>query len=65
MKNGQDSARTADTNGLKQSILEMICYKSANEAFGLKARVKTNHGFHHEATGSLLCPVTMDWDDAA
>jgi len=27
------------------------------------SNVKTNRGFHHNATGVLLCPVGVDWSD--
>lgn len=67
MKGGQDGARTTDTNGLKTSIISMIFYKdNAGRAIsGLEDRDKTTRGFNNEATGSLLCPVDMDWADPA
>jgi hypothetical protein len=29
----------------------------------LSRNVKTNRGFHHNATGALLCPAGVDWGD--
>jgi hypothetical protein len=29
----------------------------------LSRNVKTKHGFHHSATGALLCPIGTDWND--
>jgi hypothetical protein len=29
----------------------------------LSRNVKVNRGFHHERTGSLLCPAGVNWTD--
>ena len=29
----------------------------------LNCKMKFDHGFHHETTGSLLCPAGVNWDD--
>jgi hypothetical protein len=30
----------------------------------LSPTVKLDHGFEHDDTGRLLCPVEYDWNDA-
>ncbi|KAF8497284.1 hypothetical protein JB92DRAFT_3125795 [Gautieria morchelliformis] len=62
---GQGSARQADTNGLKTNIIDMMFHpdNAAQGLSGLDRKVKITRGFHNDATGRLLCPVTLDWDD--
>ena len=33
-------------------------------AVSLSRNVKTNRGFHHPVTGSLLCPASLDWNNS-
>ncbi|KAF8501968.1 hypothetical protein JB92DRAFT_2833638 [Gautieria morchelliformis] len=65
LKAGQGSARQADTNGLKTNIIDMMFHpdNAAQGLSGLDRKVKITRGFHNDATGRLLCPVTLDWDD--
>ena len=51
------------SKGLKGPILDWITPRGQSLDPPLSRNVKVNRGFHHERTGSLLCPAGMDWND--
>ncbi|KAN0139553.1 hypothetical protein V8E53_002669 [Lactarius tabidus] len=57
---GRQQARRADANGVRSAIGQ---WPSINwePAFPV---VRHLLGFNHNTSGQLLCPVTLDWDDA-
>jgi hypothetical protein len=57
------SARSDDTKSLKGPILEWIVPFGQSLNPPLARNVKADRGFHHERTGTLLCPAGMDWSD--
>ncbi|OBZ74977.1 hypothetical protein A0H81_05476 [Grifola frondosa] len=61
---GASSARSDDTKSLKGHILDWI--GTPGEAFvpPIARNIKTNRGYHHEVTGSLLCPAGLNWADS-
>ena len=67
MKNGQDNARQTDTHNLNIHIIDMIFHDMEDVTqkglSGLHPNVKVTQGFNNKYTGSLLCPVNMDWND--
>lgn len=60
---GTLGARADDTKSLKSVILDWITPPGGSLNPPLSRNVKTDRGFFHNATGELLCPVTMDWSD--
>jgi len=60
---GAAAARADDTKSIKGAILEWIKRDGQNVEPALSRSSKTNRGFKHEVTGSLLCPVDLDWTD--
>lgn len=60
---GAAAARGDDTKSIKGTVLEWIKPKDRNIEPPISRSVKTNRGFKHELTGSLLCPVDLDWSD--
>jgi len=61
IQKGASSARSDDTKSLKSAILDWITPHGQSLNPPLARNVKTNHGFHHEHTGALLCPASLDW----
>ncbi|KAF8059026.1 hypothetical protein FPV67DRAFT_1565245 [Lyophyllum atratum] len=61
---GASASRGDDTKGMKSSILDWITPPGENLIPPLNRRGKADRGFRHEATGSLLCPANMNWEDA-
>ncbi|OBZ65520.1 hypothetical protein A0H81_14484 [Grifola frondosa] len=64
IQRGASSARSDDTKSLKGHILDWI--GTPGEAFvpPIARNIKTNRGYHHEVTGSLLCPAGLNWADS-
>ncbi|KAH6890794.1 hypothetical protein BKA70DRAFT_1234416 [Coprinopsis sp. MPI-PUGE-AT-0042] len=58
---GATNARSDDTRALKSIIIDWITPRGELLLPPLQRNIKTNRGFHHDRTGQLLCPVTMDW----
>jgi len=48
---------------MKGPILDWIMPQGESLNPPLTHNVKTDHGFHHDCTGFLLCPAGMDWFD--
>lgn len=64
LQKGVSSARSDDTKSLKGVVLEWITPRDVALNPPLTRNVKTNRGFHHNATGALLCPAGLNWNDA-
>ncbi|KAH6899085.1 hypothetical protein BKA70DRAFT_1231024 [Coprinopsis sp. MPI-PUGE-AT-0042] len=58
---GSANARSDDTRALKSSIVDWITPHGGVLVPPLQRNVKTDRGFHHDRTGQLLCPATLDW----
>lgn len=63
LRRGLAAARGDDTKGLKGIIIDWITPKGQILDPPLSRNSKVNRGFHHDATGALLCPTWMDWND--
>jgi len=63
VQKGVSSARSDDTKSMKGAVLEWITPRDIPLNPPLSRNVKTNRGFHHSATGTLLCPAGADWND--
>jgi hypothetical protein len=57
------SAKSDDTKSLKGPILDWVVPRGQFIQPPLARNIKTDRGFHHECTGSHLCPAGMDWSD--
>ncbi|KAF8221849.1 hypothetical protein L208DRAFT_1325779, partial [Tricholoma matsutake] len=64
IQKGISSARLDDTKSLKGVVLEWISPPSIPVHPPLCWNVKTNRGYHHPTTSTLLCPAGLDWNDA-
>jgi len=63
LQKGVSGARSDDTKGLKGLILDWITLRGQCLDPPLSRNVKVDRGFHHEQTGSLLCPTGMNWSN--
>lgn len=63
LRKGAAGARGDDTKSLKGAILDWITPKGQALDPPIHRNVKHTRGFHHEATGALLCPADLDWSD--
>ncbi|KAG6905071.1 hypothetical protein DXG01_005285 [Tephrocybe rancida] len=63
IQKGSSGARADDTKGMKAAIVDWITPTDGHLTPPIHRRSKTNRGFHHQATGSLLCPAGLDWTD--
>jgi hypothetical protein len=63
IQKGVSSGRSDDTKSMKGAVLEWIVPRGQALNPPLARNVKMDRGFHHERTGSLLCPAGMDWSD--
>jgi hypothetical protein len=61
---GSSNARADDTRALKSAIVDWITPRGGVLVPPLQRNVKSDRGFHHNRTGELLCPATMDWQDS-
>ena len=64
IQKGISSARSDNTKSLKGIVLEWISPPGIPINPPLSENVKTNRGYRHPLTGTLLCPVGVDWNDA-
>ncbi|KZP06774.1 hypothetical protein FIBSPDRAFT_763898, partial [Athelia psychrophila] len=55
------TARADDTKGLKGAVVDWITVKGQKSQ--LSRHIKSDHGFHNDRTGELLCPAAWDWKD--
>ncbi|KAG1887687.1 hypothetical protein F4604DRAFT_1877518 [Suillus subluteus] len=60
---GATGARGDDTKTLKSAILDWIAPRGEAIQPPLHRNSKIDRGFNHELTGSLLCPVGLDWNN--
>jgi hypothetical protein len=63
IQKGVSSARSDDTKSMKGAVLDWVTPRDIALNPPLARNVKTARGFHHNATGSLLCPAGVDWND--
>ena len=63
IQKGVSSARADDTKSMKGAVLDWITPRDVALNPPLSRNVKTNCGYHHNATGVLLCPTGLDWND--
>ena len=63
IQKGVSSARSDDTKSMKGAVVEWITPRDGSLNPSLSRNVKTNRGYHHHATGALLCPAGIDWKD--
>ncbi|KIM58657.1 hypothetical protein SCLCIDRAFT_127813 [Scleroderma citrinum Foug A] len=63
LSKGTSGARGDDTKSLKGAILDWITLRGQSLVPPLACSVKVDHGFHHERTGTLLCPTGLDWSN--
>ncbi|KAH6907335.1 hypothetical protein BKA70DRAFT_1104843 [Coprinopsis sp. MPI-PUGE-AT-0042] len=59
---GSSNARSDDTRALKSAIVDWITPQGGILVPPLLRNVKTDRGFHHDRTGQLICPATLDWN---
>jgi hypothetical protein len=63
IQRGANAARADDTKGMKGTIIDWITPPGQSIIPPLNRKMKFDRGFHHEATGSLLCPAGVNWDN--
>ena len=59
-----DSARSDDTARLKTVVVEWLMSSKPTPELALESHQKEGHGFYHNTTGRLICPVEYNWSDA-
>ncbi|KAG6905869.1 hypothetical protein DXG01_017226 [Tephrocybe rancida] len=64
LQKGANGARSDDTKSLKGAVIEWITPKGQALTPPLTRNVKIDRGYHHERTGSLLCPTGLNWQDS-
>ncbi|KAH6885583.1 hypothetical protein BKA70DRAFT_1444974 [Coprinopsis sp. MPI-PUGE-AT-0042] len=62
---GSANARSDDTRALKSAVVDWITPRGEVLVPPLQRNVKADRGYHHNRTGELLCPATMDWQDSS
>ena len=63
LRKGVLGARGDDTQSLKGAVLDWIVPIGQTLNPSLNRNKKDDHGFKHERTGALLCPINLDWSD--
>lgn len=48
---------------MKGTVVDWVTPAGENLVPPLSRRHKNDRGFHHEATGALLCPANLSWAD--
>ncbi|KAH6867767.1 hypothetical protein BKA70DRAFT_1132631, partial [Coprinopsis sp. MPI-PUGE-AT-0042] len=64
LSKGSANAHADDTRALKSAVIDWITPPGGVLVPPLQRNIKTDRGFHHNRTGQLLCPATLDWTDA-
>ena len=64
LQNSHFYSRGDNTQSLKGAILDWITPQGQALNPPLTWNKKDDHGFNHETTGALLCPIDLDWSDA-
>ncbi|KAG2357556.1 hypothetical protein BDR07DRAFT_1297493, partial [Suillus spraguei] len=52
-----------DTKTLKSAVLKWLMPRGQVVIPPLSRSIKSDHGFNHEVTGALLCPIGLDWSN--
>ena len=60
---GVSGARGDDTQSLKSTVLDWIVPIGQTLNLLLNQNKKDDCGFKYECTGTLLCPIVLDWFD--
>ncbi|KIJ91734.1 hypothetical protein K443DRAFT_685762 [Laccaria amethystina LaAM-08-1] len=63
LQKGASSARSDDTKSLKSAIIDWLTPPGEALIPPIARNMKVDRGYHHEKTGSLLCPAGVDWSD--
>ena len=63
LNKGADSACGDDTASLKLAMVHWLTEAYPDAQPHLELDEKTGHGFNHDLTGHLLCPVDYNWED--
>ena len=63
IQKGSNASRADDTKGMKGAIIDWITPPDRDLVPRLSRKHKFDRGFQHEATGALLCPAGVDWND--
>ena len=58
-----DSARSDDTAGLKMAVVDWLMSIKPTLEPALESHRKDGHGFYHNTTGRLICPMEYDWSN--
>ncbi|KAL4068796.1 hypothetical protein V8B97DRAFT_2024710 [Scleroderma yunnanense] len=59
-----DSAHGDDTTGLKMAVIDWLMHSKPTPEPVLESHQKEGHGFYHNTTSQLICPVEYDWSNA-
>ncbi|KAG6902240.1 hypothetical protein DXG01_000781, partial [Tephrocybe rancida] len=57
------AARLDDKRAIQDKIFSWLAATFGDIALELEGLDKKDLGFNHPLTGSLLCPVNLEWDD--
>ncbi|KAL4077868.1 hypothetical protein J3A83DRAFT_4087933, partial [Scleroderma citrinum] len=60
---GAHGAHGDDASGLKTAIIEWLMASWPTQDPALKPQYKTGHGFYHDTTAQLICPVDYNWSN--
>ncbi|KAG2094638.1 uncharacterized protein F5147DRAFT_584979 [Suillus discolor] len=64
MGKGASGARGNNTKTLKSAVLEWLVPRGQAVIPPLARNIKSDRGFNHKVTGTLLCPAGLDWSNA-
>ncbi|KAG6906158.1 hypothetical protein DXG01_015548 [Tephrocybe rancida] len=63
IQKGAGASCADDTKSMKGAIIDWITPPDGHLTPPLNRRLKSTRGYRHEATGALLCPANLDWND--
>ncbi|KIM54426.1 hypothetical protein SCLCIDRAFT_31116 [Scleroderma citrinum Foug A] len=63
LNKGADSACGDDAAGLKTAVVGWLMRRRPAPEPALESGQKTGHGFYHDVTARLICPVDYDWSN--
>ncbi|THV00286.1 hypothetical protein K435DRAFT_461970 [Dendrothele bispora CBS 962.96] len=61
---GANGARVNDVNNIRGKVAEWLNCRRVPPRPPLKGNTRVGRGFRNPATGRLLCPIDLDWDNA-
>ncbi|KAF8840532.1 hypothetical protein BDN67DRAFT_980964 [Paxillus ammoniavirescens] len=64
IQKGVNGVRADDTKSMKGPIIDWITPKGQSLSPHIPRNVKSGHGFNHNRTGALLCPVGLNWNNS-